>query len=214
MDPSQPQNPVDNPTINNPLSTMQPGEQVLAEMKRSNIGLVGTYISAALAVIVMAAIVILVPHYMTGISSQLKSLLLIVFVFVLAVAAFFAYISTVIYKDNRWILTNDSLTQISQAGLFRKQTSQLSLANLEDVTAEQEGMLQSMFGFGTLRVETAGERSKFIFPYCANPNAVAQKILMARENFIRKEPEQAKRANDALEVPDFPANDPAANRGV
>lgn len=206
---------VDNPqNVQNPLSAMQPGEQVICEIRRSGIGLIGAYVSAGMAIIIMAIIVILIPHYVTDLSPQIKSALMIAFVLVLIVVALFAYVTTTIYKANRWILTSDSLTQISQVGLFRKQTSQLSLANLEDVTAEQRGMIQSMFGFGTLRVETAGERSKFVFPFCPNPNGCAQRVLLARENFIHKDPEQAKRANDELDTPDYTTNDPASNPGV
>jgi hypothetical protein len=84
---------------------------------------------------------------------------------------------------NRWIITSDSITQVNQTSLFNKQSSQLSLANLEDITVEQNGIIQSVFGFGTLRAETAGERSKFMFQYCPNPNSYAQQNLNAREQF-------------------------------
>lgn len=206
---------IENPeNVNNPLSAMQPNEQVICEIRRTGIGLIGVYATALIAVVIMAAIAIFLPHFVPSLSQQIKSLLMIAFIIVLAVVLLFTYISTSIYKANRWILTTDSLTQATQISLFRKQTSQLSLANLEDVTAEQSGMFQSIFGFGTLRVETAGERSKFVFPFCPNPNVCAQKILMARENFIHKDPEQAKQANEQLDVPDYTSNDPASNPGV
>jgi hypothetical protein len=79
------------------------------------------------------------------------------------------------------VVTSDSLTQISQTSLFNRQSSQLALVNIEDVTAEQNGILAHMFNYGVIRVETAGERSKFVFTYCPNPNFYAQQILQARE---------------------------------
>jgi hypothetical protein len=72
---------------------------------------------------------------------------------------------------------------VQQTALFNKQSSQLSLGNLEDVTVEQNGILTHMFNYGVIKAETAGERSKFTFRYCPNPNLYAQQILNAREQF-------------------------------
>jgi uncharacterized membrane protein YdbT with pleckstrin-like domain len=77
------------------------------------------------------------------------------------------------------------VTQVQQTGLFNKQSSQLSLENLEDVTAEKNGILAQMFNFGVIKCETAGERSKFVFPFCPNPTYYAQEILNARERFMQ-----------------------------
>jgi hypothetical protein len=88
-----------------------------------------------------------------------------------------------LYWGNSWVVTTDSITQVNQTGLFTRQSSQLSLANLEDVTAEQNGILAHAFNYGLLKAETAGEHSKFSFYYCPNPNLYAQQILHAREQF-------------------------------
>jgi hypothetical protein len=99
----------------------------------------------------------------------------------------FAFISNIVYWGNRWVVTSDSITQVQQTSLFNKQSSQLSLENLEDVTSEQNGILTHMFNYGVIKAETAGERSKFMFRYCPNPNFYAQQILAARERFMQAE---------------------------
>jgi hypothetical protein len=66
---------------------------------------------------------------------------------------------------------------------------------LEDVSADQNGILQSTLGFGTLKVETAGERSKFVFPFCPNPNDYARKIIAAHEEFLVSNPGEGKGLN-------------------
>jgi len=96
----------------------------------------------------------------------------------------FAWILIIVYNGNRWIVTSDSITQIQQTGLFRKQTSQLSLENLEDVTFEQNTIIQTIFNYGTLKAETAGEHSKFQFPYCPKPKKCAVEIIEAHEKFM------------------------------
>jgi hypothetical protein len=41
-----------------------------------------------------------------------------------------------------------------------------------------------MFGFGELKIETAGEQSNFHFTYCPNPGYYAKVILNAREQIL------------------------------
>ena len=106
-----------------------------------------------------------------------------IFMVVAIISTIFALISAKVYWGNTWTVTTDSLTQVRHFNLFSRQSSQLSLKDLEDVTAEQNGVLTEMFNYGLLRVETAGETSKFMFPYCPNPNYYAQQILAAREAF-------------------------------
>ncbi|MFA5003666.1 MAG: PH domain-containing protein [Candidatus Saccharimonadales bacterium] len=191
--------------VYNPLSAMQRDEKVLCEIKRHPIGIIGVYIAAAIAIVAVLTAAALLPTYISTITDQNKIGLWLGAGLISVIALLYAYVASVVYKGNRWILTDDSLTQVKQDGLFRNHSSQLSLANLEDVTADQNGVFQSIFGFGMLRVETAGERSKFVFPYCPNPNECARQILTAREAFIANEPTEAARANDKLGVPQTPA---------
>lgn len=163
---------------------MQAGEQNIFEVKRHPFGMIGLYVAASIMLVILALIVFAVlPTVFADNSSQVTSLGAIVFLIVLLVTAVFLAISHKVYWGNRWILTSDSLTQISQVSLFDKRSSQLSLANLEDVTAIQDGILAHMFNFGTVKAETAGERSKFVFVFCPKPNYYAQQILNAREQF-------------------------------
>jgi len=209
MDPNNQQYPQPglNPeSVHNPLNVMSPGEQIICDIKRHPIGLLGVYITSGFLILVLLGGVAALPSLVSDLSNQIK---LIAFAGALLFAALillFAYIAAVVYKGNRWIVTSDSITQITQTGLFQKQTSQLSLANLEDVTFEQNSLFQSMFGFGTLKVETAGERSKFQFPYCPNPRKCAVDIIQAHEGFMAANPEEAQRGNQLTQ--------PGANPGV
>lgn len=164
---------------------MRPGEQVICEIKRHPIGMLGIYIGAIFFVLLIAAIgFIIVPLALTAYpKSRIYGFSLLVVLATAAICGLFTWISHVVYWGNRWIVTDDSLTQVLQISLFNKQNSQLSMANLEDITVEKSGILAQMFNYGVLKAETAGEHSKFRFPYCPNPNYYAQQILQAREAF-------------------------------
>ena len=170
----------------NQMVVLQPGEQVICQIKRHPFGLIGQYIvTGFLIVLAAAAALFVVPQLNNNYDTQGAAVFIYAALGLLAVIALaFLAASSSIYWKNRWIVTSDSLTQILQPSLFGQQVSQLSLDDLEDVTVIQNGMIQAMFDFGTLKAETAGERSKFVFPYCPAPKAYARKILEAREEFM------------------------------
>lgn len=185
-------------TYVNPLNSMQKGERQIFAIKRHPIGILFTYIVAGFGLLLLAIIVFgvapaLAPEHKDTIVRLGAGL----FLLVLVITVLLVLVSNYVYWGNRWVLTTDSLTQVSQTGLFRKESSQLSLANLEDVTAQTNGILAKIFKFGSLKAETAGERSKFTFIYCPTPEKYAQLILSAREQFeqgIRAQEESTERS--------------------
>jgi hypothetical protein len=171
--------------IKNPLKVMQQGETLICEIKRHPAGLIGTYIVSGFLLIAVAVIVLLItPAVFTEYShSKVLSLGAAVFTIFSLLMIGFILIATKVYYGNRWILTSDSITEVTQISLFSKASSQLSLGSLEDVTADKTGVIANIFNYGTLSVETAGERSNFNFKYCGNPNYYATKVIEAREAF-------------------------------
>lgn len=182
----------------NPLKVMQPGERVICEIRRHPFGLFGMY--AMFAAIVLAAVVgvAVAPRIVPGLTQQTQAIAALGAIILCAIIGLFTYVGAVIYKGNRWIVTSDSITQIEQVSLFNRQISQLSLANLEDVTVEQNGIFQSMFGFGRLRAESAGQRGKFVFDYCPRPTEFARQIIGVHEAYIAENPEGMHTTNRAV----------------
>lgn len=135
--------------------------------------------------LVLAVLIFVVaPNILSGYShSQVISIGSLVFAAAALIAAGFVFVAHTVYWGNRWIVTNESITQVVKTGLFNKQTSQLSLDNLEDLTAEQNGPMAQMFHYGTISAETAAATDKFTFPYCPRPTYYAQQILAARDRF-------------------------------
>lgn len=177
---------------------MQQGERVICEIKRHPVGLIVIYLGVGVVILAAIAAVIFVPHLLTETSQQSKMALAFGSMIFVVMALLYAYIATTIYRANRWIVTTDSITQVTQIGLFRRFSSQLSLANLEDVSVEQNGLFPTMFGYGTIKAESAGERAKFVFPLCPTPNECAKQIIAAHEAYIAGHPEETQVANRAV----------------
>lgn len=168
------------------MVVLQPGEQVVATLKRHPIGIVSVYVGAAMGLLVAAGLAFfLVPHLAAqyNVAGDVLHIVYGVFGFLAVGMLLMVAVSSNVYWQNEWVVTTDSITEITQKSLLGRQVSELSMEHIEDVTVDQSGVLQHMFNFGTLKVETAGERSKFVFPYCPNPNQSARVILEARERF-------------------------------
>lgn len=172
--------------VPNSLPVNEPDERTLCVIRRHPIGVITVYSLCAIVLITTLILCFAIMPGLTGGNDRQAFLgSALVFVVVAAICAFYIVIATTVFRGNSWVLTTDSLTQVRQFSLFNRQSSQLSLKDLEDVTAEQHGVIAKLLNYGTLRVETAGETSKFIFPLCPNPNYYAQQILEAREIFER-----------------------------
>ncbi len=195
--------PEDFQQVHNPLQAMSPGESVVCVIKRHPIGMISRYITVALLMTALGVFAVYIIPNAIDQSNQQQAQAIAMFGLVVAagISLLTLWASSFVYYRNRWIVTTDSVTQLNQTGLFSAQLSQLSMANLQDITVVQDGVFPTWFNYGILRAESAGEHSKFIFFYCPNPKLYAQKILMARENYINSSPETAKRANDDLAVP-------------
>jgi len=93
-------------------------------------------------------------------------------------------LATFVYRKSKLTVTDKNVVQIIQNGLLNRKVSQLSLANVEDVTSEQKGIFSNLFSYGVLNIETAGEQTNFYFNYCPNPHRVAKIILHAKDDFM------------------------------
>ena len=159
-------------------------ETKLCEIAKHPFGIILVYIQAFIGLfIAMGLAYFLLP---TVISNTDTAFLYANLFAALAVGfAIVAVILTaIIYRQNRLIVTDRNVTQILQYGLFNRKVSQLNLVNVEDVTCTQNGILPTMFGFGELKIETAGEQANFHYTYCPNPGYFAKIILNAREEIL------------------------------
>ena len=88
-----------------------------------------------------------------------------------------AYVSWVVYRENRLVITTQNLYKVTKYSLFSRMVSQFSLLRLQDVTASQNGILPSMLNYGTVTIETAGEEENFIFHQVKDPQELALRIM-------------------------------------
>jgi hypothetical protein len=75
---------------------------------------------------------------------------------------------------NAYIVTDERIIDIDFISLIYKNISAAKIDNIEDVTATTGGALQSVFNFGTVKVQTAAATTEFEFENVPQPNKVTQ----------------------------------------
>lgn len=104
-------------------------------------------------------------------------------IFMLVVMSIIFYVISWAYKKTLMVATNCSIVYVQQRGLFFHKVSRLSMADVEDVSSSQRGVLPSIFNFGTLRIQTAGGLPNFTFRNCPQPIHMTKIILKARDQY-------------------------------
>lgn len=191
-----------NTTKLDPMVVLRPGERVICEIKRHPFGILSMYFSGLVAIVVAIVLAAFAPQIIST-GSDISGVAMVGAGIVIVGVLLMLWVATFVYWQNRWIVTDDSITQITQDGLFGRRVSQLSMENLEDVTIDKSGIIQTMLNFGTLKAETAGERSKFMFPFCPDPATYARKILEVHETFIHQSRHQPQAVNPVTPMPAY-----------
>jgi len=156
-----------------PDLNLSEGEYVISAVKRHAIGLVLPTIVGA---ILISLILILLINYdfiaqYFQINGQIISFsavlpMGIAFIAFIAVATYITYF---VYTSNRFFLTNESVIQEIQTGLFSKLEQTVSLSNIEDASFTQVGIAQQIFNYGSIRLSTEGDETTYRFSFVANP---------------------------------------------
>ena len=102
------------------------------------------------------------------------------------------YIAVWIYLQNQFFMTNESVIQEIQQGLFSRHEQTVSLGSVEDVSFIKSGLLQSILDYGMIRLSTEGEETTYRFSYVANPKKQTAILNNAVEAFKNGRPVEDK----------------------
>jgi hypothetical protein len=165
---------------------LEAGERLLGVVQKHWIGIVGIYTEAIVGVIAIIAVFFTVsPDTFKHLSGGAASLVVVGGIVGLTAVIFFLFVATYIYRQTRFLITDRGLVQYTQSSLFIRKVTRLSFSNVEDVSAEQRGILPTILNYGTMLVQTAGALDNFEFKYCPNPTRYADIIIEAREAYAQ-----------------------------
>lgn len=92
-------------------------------------------------------------------------------------ALLFFLFSFFTYFLDRWIVTEKHIIDINQTSLFSRTVAKQEISRIQDVTAEVKGFFQTVFDFGNVYIQTAGEQERFLFENVPDPNGIVNTIM-------------------------------------
>jgi hypothetical protein len=180
-----------------PQLNISEGEFVILRIQRHPIGLLLPILITAIVIVVISVLAFLVPDFyaspegmqlatttpLPSAAAVVGGLLLLGFL-VLCIGA----VAVWIYLKNQFYLTNEAVIQEVQQSLFSRYEQTVSLGSIEDASFKQQGILQHIFNYGTMRLSTEGEETTYRFAFVEDPKAQIATVNDAVEAFKNGRP--------------------------
>lgn len=175
-----------------PFLNLSDNEYVISAVRRHPIGLiipftVGTLLLAAALTILSnyAAIVEALDIQGQLAQASIIAIPILLFCVLIGLGMFIAYY---VYVNNKFFLTNESVIQEIQVTLFSRHEQTVSLGSIEDASYYQQGILQHIIGYGSIRLSTEGDETTYHFTYVARPKEHIATLNDAVESFKNGRP--------------------------
>lgn len=172
------------------LVKLRPGEKNIFFLRRHVIVFLGELIYIVVLALLPLGINVMFtdiwPSVFTGSMSR-PIIILAASAYYLVIWLFFIAYFVDYYLD-AWVITTERILNVEQNGLFSRTVSELDLARVQDVTSEVTGIIPSIFHYGFIYVQTAGETERFIFEQVPHPHEIRKRILdLVESDQIRRQ---------------------------
>ena len=177
-----------------PFLNLSEGEFVMLRIRRHPIGLLIPVLITVLTVTILSVIMFLVPDFYASSQSQSSislpapEIVIGVLLLLILLSVIVGGIAVWIYIKNQFFLTNESVIQEIQHSLFSHHEQTVSLGSVEDASYKQQGILQHIFNYGTMRLSTEGEETTYRFAFVENPKEQIATVTDAVESFKNGRP--------------------------
>lgn len=156
-----------------PFLNLSAGEYVIAAVRRHPIGLIVPLLLGTILILAAFMLLAFYPEFsssmaLAGPLAEVQGVVIPILAFIVIVG-FAMFVSYYVYVHNKFFLTNESVIQEIQTSLFSRLEQTVSLANIEDASFTQSGIIQQVFNYGDIRLSTEGDETTYRFSYVANP---------------------------------------------
>lgn len=174
-----------------PHLNLSKGEYVILDVRRHPIGMFLPVFATGAGLLGLMAVLIFYPNdSASGMMAALPTYEQIVLpvLLVMVLVALGGAVALWVYLQNHFYMTNESVIQEIQHGLFDRNEQTVSLGSIEDASFKQTGILQTMLNYGTVRLSTEGDETTYRFSYVANPRRHVSILNNAIEAFKNGRP--------------------------
>ena len=148
-----------------PFLNLEEDEYVEFAFKRATIVLMMILGGTALGLIVVLSLFLFTLMRQSMLDEMGRNFLFIILSALLAAAVIIGLIAIVIYRGNRLFVTNQHVIQMIMTSPVSSSINIIDLASVEDASFRQDGIMQNLFHYGTLRLATVGDETTYTFKY-------------------------------------------------
>jgi uncharacterized membrane protein YdbT with pleckstrin-like domain len=140
------------------MITLAPQEEVLLLIRRHWFVFIRPTIMFVFLLVVPPILLIISPSYLPILSDPTIASIInfSLAIYVMAILTY-AFVLWMAYYLDVWIITNQRIIDVEQAGLFTRSVSEMTMDRIQNVTVEIPGFIATILGFGNIRIQTAGE---------------------------------------------------------
>jgi uncharacterized membrane protein YdbT with pleckstrin-like domain len=175
-----------------PYLNLSEGEYVINAVRRHPIGLIIPLTIGALIIAFALSILFNYAGFVDFFNIQgdaaeasTVAIPILLFCILIGLGMFVIYY---VYVNNKFFLTNESVIQEIQVSLFSRLEQTVSLSNIEDASYTQQGIIQLLFNYGSIRLSTEGDETTYRFTFVANPKMHIATLNNAVEAFKNGRP--------------------------
>lgn len=168
------------------FESQEPDEEVVFVVRRHWTVLVVPFLIGLIVIALTFAVIFLIGNFDSiHLSETGETILSCILSLIILYTSLYVFISWLIRYLNVVILTGEHLVEVSQLAIFSRKVSELDLDCIEDASSSQKGIVETMFHFGEVLIQTAGELPNFDFNGLEDPNGIQQKIMETKENYMK-----------------------------
>ena len=170
-------------------------EYVEFAFKRAKVCLMMIICGTGVAMIILLLAFLLVLMGQSMLDEIGRNFVFIILTALLASVILAGLVALRIYNGNKLFITNKRAIQMMMTSPVVNSVNVIDLVSVEDVSFRQEGVLQNLFHYGTLRLATVGDETTYTFKYSditgENLKAVTDLISRAKKRGHRKKEQEA-----------------------
>lgn len=148
-----------------PYLRLEDDEYVEFAFKRARICLLAILAGITVAVIIILLGFLLVLIGQSMLDDMGRNFVYIILATLLAAAILIGIVAILVYQGNRLFITNKRVTQMIMTSPVSNSVNTIDLISVEDASFHQNGILQNLLHYGTLRLATVGDETTYTFKY-------------------------------------------------
>jgi hypothetical protein len=160
---------------------LQDGESVLLHARRHWAFLTWQMVKLAIAGLVPVVLFLVLFALLAdldGRKGQVAAAVSAVWFIFWGIKTYFAWYR---YNHDIWVVTNQRVIDSVKRHWFHHAMASADLDDVEDISTRKEGIFATMFNFGDLLLQTAGERPNFILSGIPQPSRVLALVDESRD---------------------------------